>query len=204
MTSPIESIIFDFGGVLVGWDPRNLYRHYFPGQPQAMEDFLTEINFSEWNLQQDKGRRFAEATALLSAEFPQHAHLINAYFENYEKSITGPIEGSVAILKLLKAKRYSLYGLTNWSNETFPRARKQYDFFDLFDDIIVSGDINMLKPDPAIFDFTLQKIGRTAEECAYIDDSLPNVRQANKMNFNGIHFTSAAQLEKDLTRLGLL
>jgi 2-haloacid dehalogenase len=204
MTSPIKSIIFDFGGVLLGWDPRHLYRRYFPDQPQAMERFLTEINFHEWNLQQDRGRPFAEANKILSSEFPQYAHLIEIYFENYEDSITGAIEGSVEILKQLKAKRYPLFGLTNWSNETFPRARRKYDFFDLFDDIIVSGDIKMLKPEPEIYHIMLEKIGKPAQECLFIDDSLPNIQQAQQMGFQTIHFESPEQLATKLRLLNLI
>ena len=78
MQTTIKAIVFDFGGVLVDWNPRNLYQRYFPDQPQAMEEFLTEINFAAWNAQQDKGRTFAEGVAELSAQFPQHAHLIQA------------------------------------------------------------------------------------------------------------------------------
>src|SRR5689334_9689756 len=114
------SIIFDFGGVLIDWNPRNLYREYFPGQPQAMEDFLNEIKFMDWNALQDKGRSFAEGATVLSAEFPHRTELIHAYFENWEKSIVGQIDESVEILSSLKKKGYPVYGLSNWSAETFP------------------------------------------------------------------------------------
>ena len=85
MTSKIKAVIFDFGGVLINWDPRNLYSRFFPEQPQAMEDFLAEISFMEWNAQQDKGRPFAEAVALLSKQFPHRAHLISAYQGKLER-----------------------------------------------------------------------------------------------------------------------
>ena len=104
MTSQIKAVVFDFGGVLIGWDPRNLYSRFFPEQPQAMEDFLAEISFMEWNAQQDKGRPFAEAVASLSKQFPHHAHLISAYQENWKESITGSIDGTVELLRMLKEK----------------------------------------------------------------------------------------------------
>src|SRR5687768_4023728 len=94
----ITAIIFDFGGVLVDWNPRNLYQQYFPDQPQAMEDFLNEINFMEWNALQHKGRTFAEGSAILSAEFPHYKHLIHAHFENSEKSVLRQIDERVQIL----------------------------------------------------------------------------------------------------------
>ncbi len=204
MTSPIKSIIFDFGGVLLEWNPHNLYRRYFPGQPEATDRFLTEINFLEWNAQQDKGRPFAEAVEILLAEFPQHAHLINAYYESWEETIDGPIEGTVEIMKQLKQAGYPLYGLSNWSAETFPYTRAKYKFFDLFDDMVISGAVGYVKPEPEIFHFMLEKIRRPANECLFIDDALTNIQQARKMGFQTIHFESPEQLKSELYRLGLL
>jgi len=202
--SHITTFIFDYGGVLLNWDPRNLYRRYFPDQPEAMERFLTEINFAEWNAQQDKGRPFAEAVESLSAEFPQYADLIRAYDEHWEESVTGTIDGTIDILKQLKEMGYSLYGLSNWSGETFQRARHKYNFFGLFDDMVISGEVKMIKPDPAIFELSLQKFGKTANECIYIDDSLPNVQEAQKMGFHTIHFKSPEQLKDTLREYNIL
>jgi 2-haloacid dehalogenase len=204
MKSDIKAIIFDFGGVLLEWDPRHLYKRYFPGQPQAMDQFLSEINFYEWNSQQDRGRPFAEGIADLSAQFPQHAHLIQAYYDHWEDSITGAITGTVDILRTLKDKGFPLYGLSNWSAETYPRARRKYPFFDLFDEIILSGDVKLNKPDPMIFTLLLSKIKYSAPECILIDDSQPNVEVAKSLGFNTIHFKSPSQLRSELHRYHLL
>jgi 2-haloacid dehalogenase len=205
MTSQkITAIIFDFGGVLVDWNPRNLYQHYFPDQPQAMEDFLTEIKFMEWNAQQDKGRTFAEGAAILSREFPHHAELIHAYYENWEKSIIGQIDESVEILIALKKKGFPIYGLSNWSAETFPLARQRYQVFELLDDYVLSGDVNLIKPGPEIFEYCLKKFGKTAEECLFIDDSEPNIITAKQLGFDVVHFTSPGQLKKELSERNLL
>ncbi|HEX6268642.1 MAG TPA: HAD family phosphatase [Anaerolineales bacterium] len=204
MTSPIKAIIFDFGNVLLEWDPRNVYKRYFPNDPEEMEHFLKEIGFMDWNLQQDKGRPFAEGVAVLSEEFPHHSHLIQAYHDHWIDSVGESITGTVQILKQLKQAGYLLYGLSNWSAETFPYAREKYDFFDLFDDMVISGEVGHVKPDPEIFQILLDKIGRPAPECLLIDDSLPNIKQANKMGFVTIHFESPEQLEKELKQLHLL
>ena len=195
MSTPIKAIIFDFGGVLLEWDPRHLYQRFFPGQAQAMDAFLAEIDFYAWNAQQDKGRAFAEGIAALSAQFPQHARLIQAYYDHWEDSITGAITGSVEILRALKENGYPLFGLSNWSAETYPRARRMYPFFELFDDIILSGEVKLNKPDPAIFRLLLKRIGYSARECLLIDDSQPNIETAKSLGFNTIHFASPTQLK---------
>lgn len=204
MTTPVKAIIFDFGNVLLEWDPRNVYQHYFPNDSQGMEHFLKEVKFMEWNLQQDKGRPFAEGVAVLSEQFPHHSHLIQAYHDHWIDSVGESITGTVEILRQLKQAGYPLYGLSNWSAETFPSAREKYDFFDLLDDMVISGEVGHVKPDPEIFQILLEKIGRPAQECLLIDDSLPNIHQANKMGFATIHFESPEQLQKELKQLHLI
>jgi 2-haloacid dehalogenase len=204
MTSEIKAIIFDFGNVLLEWDPRYVYQRFFPGDPEGMERFLEEVKFMEWNLLQDKGRPFAEGVAILSREFPQYSHLIRAYHENWIDSLGGSLTGTVEIMKELKQAGYPLYGLSNWSAETFPRARQGHDFFDLLDDMIISGEVGHVKPHPEIFQITLDRIGRPAPECLFIDDSLANIDQAQKMGFATIHFQSPEQLRLRLRELKVL
>ncbi len=199
----IQAIIFDFGGVLLDWDPHNVYRRFFD-EPRQIDQFLAEVNFPEWNVQQDKGRPFEEGVTELSARFPQHAHLIRAYHEHWEDSIVGPIPGSVEILRALKAAGYSIYGLSNWSAETFPIAYRKYDFFRLLDGYIISGEVRLVKPDPAIFNLMVEKTGCPAGKCLLIDDSAQNIEVARQLGLQTILFRSAPQLGEELRKLGLL
>jgi len=204
MTSPIKAIIFDFGNVLLEWNPRYVYQRYFPNDPEAMERFFREVDFADWNLQQDKGRPFAEGVAVLSKQFPHYSHLIQAYQDHWIDSVGAAYSGTIEILNQLKRAGYALYGLSNWSAETFPFAREKYDFFDLLDDFVISGEVGHVKPDPEIFEILLEKIGRPAQECLFIDDSLINIDQAQKMGFAAIHFQSPEQLAVALHALKLL
>ena len=204
-THPIySSVVFDFGGVLVDWDARYLYRKFFNGDSAALERFLSEVHFLEWNLQQDKGRSFAAGVAELSAQFPHYADLIQAYDQRWEESISGPIQSAVDILRLLKEAGYHLYGMTNWSSEKFYQVRPKYEFFSWFETIVVSGEVKLIKPDRRIFELFLAKIDRTAAECVYIDDSAVNVVAAAQLGFKTIHFESPEQLKVALHELGVL
>ena len=203
MSTPITTLIFDFGGVLIEWDPRNLYRRYFDDS-EAMEQFLEEIDFMEWNAHQDRGRPFAEGVAELSARFPQHAGLIRAYHDHWEESIGEPITRTIEIVQRLKRAGWPVYGLSNWSSETFPITRRKHSFFDILDGYLLSGEVNLVKPDPAIFQRLLDKIGRRAQECLFIDDSPTNIEAARKLGFVCIHYRSPEQLEGELKQLGIL
>ena len=197
MDSAITTIIFDFGNVFVKWDAHAVYDRFFPN-PQAVDSFLQEIRFHEWNAHQDAGRPFKEGIALLSEQYPHYADLIQAYDTYWEDSITDVYHGTVEIVRRLKREGWPIYLLSNFSAEKFPLMQKRYDFLDLFDDMIISGEHNLIKPDPAIFQLTLERIGRKAGECLFVDDSLPNIEVARKMGFHTIHFQSPEQLERDL------
>jgi HAD superfamily hydrolase (TIGR01509 family) len=204
MNSLIQAVIFDFGGVLINWDPHILFNKYFENDIEAIDDFLIEIDFHNWNLSQDKGYPFALAVTDLSTQFPQYAHLIQAYDREWETSITGIVPGSVETLYKLKSAGYRLYGLTNWSAEKFSIVRRKYHFFDLFEDIIVSGEVSLVKPDPAIYQLLLHKIYLKSFECLMVDDSLDNINMARRLGFLIHHFTSSDNLELYLRKSGIL
>jgi 2-haloacid dehalogenase len=203
MNTNIKAIIFDYGNVLLEWDPRHVYRRYFDND-EAIDRFLHEVDFMSWNAQQDRGRTFKAGVADHSQKFPQYAHLFQAYHDHWKDSIGNPLVDTVEILKELKQAGYPIYGLSNWSAETFPYARAKHAFFDLFDDMVISGAVGHVKPEPEIYQILLEKIGRPAEECLFIDDSLPNIKQAEKLGIKGIHFQSAEQLRSELRKLKLL
>lgn len=198
------TIIFDFGGVLLDWHPYYLYRQFFGGDDRAIDRFLEEVGFAKWNTFNDAGRPFAEGIAELSALHPQWAEMIRMYDERFAESLSGAIEGTVAILLRLHEKGFGLHGLSNWSAEKFWQVRPSYAFFDCFDQIVLSGEVGVNKPDARIFAALLERIGKRAEECLLIDDSAANIAAAEALGFQTIRFESPAQLEGELTARGFL
>ena len=198
------AIVFDFGNVLMDWDPRYLYRKLFPSDEAAMERFLEEVDFMGWNQQQDAGRKFSEGVAELCARFPEYNELIQAYDERWEESLGGPIWHTVEVLRRLKAEGYPLYGFSNWSAEKFELVREQYGFFSWFEDILLSGAVRLAKPDERIFRMLLERVGKPAGECLLIDDTAQNVAVARELGFEVVHFKSPEQLEAELCRRGIL
>lgn len=198
------AFIFDLGGVLLDWDRRHLYRKIFSDDPEKMDYFLTHICSLEWNLQMDRGYPFTLAVEELARQYPEWEEPIRAYYHRWEEMLLGPIEPTVTILRSLKESGYPLYALSNWSAETYRRVRSNFEFFDWFDDLLLSGEVGVIKPDPRIFHLFLERIGRSAVECIYIDDTLPNVEVARQLGFQAIHFRSGEQLKDDLERLGIV
>lgn len=198
----INTIIFDFGGVLIDWNPRYMYRDEFE-ESSDMEHFLEKVCTDDWNLQQDKGRSLAEGTRILLEKFPEHVAKIQLFYDQWEKMIHGDIPQNVAVLRKLKEK-YKLYGLTNWSAETFPIAFKRFSFFALFDGIVISGEEKLIKPDKKIFELMLERYHLKAENSLFIDDNINNIQAAKEMGFATIHVLEKTDLKTELYALGLI
>ena len=197
----IDTLIFDLGNVLIKWEPRLLFRKIFHDEKE-MEYFLTEICSPDWNEQQDAGRSLQDATDVLLAKYPEYSDQIKAYYGRWTEMLGGAIEGTVEILKEYKAMdTYRIYALTNWSAETWPTAVEKFDFLQLFEGILVSGQEKLKKPDPRIYQMILDRYGITPERSLFIDDSLRNIKGAQALGIHGIHFESPAQLRVNLQKM---
>ena len=200
----LHAIVFDFGGVLIDWNPRHLYLKLFNGDAEATERFLNEIGFEAWNLELDRGRPFAEGVAELSRQFPQYADLIKSYDLRWEESILGPIQTTVNMMQNLKHAGDSVYGLSNMPKEKYRPLCSRYAFLDQLDDVVISGEVKVIKPDPRIYRLLLEKIQRPAAECVFIDDSEENAAMAGRLGFHSIWYKSSDLLQAELEHLGLL
>lgn len=198
----MRAVVFDFGGVLIDWNPRHLYRKLFATEAE-MEGFFAEVDFGSWNVQLDRGLPFREGVATLSGRFPRHAHHIAAFADRWEESISGPIDETVEIARELRAHGYPLYAISNWSAETFHHVEYKYDFLRWFREIVISGRVGVCKPEPGIYGRLLERIPVPAPECVFIDDVPANVAGAEAVGMKGIHFRSARQLRADLARIGV-
>lgn len=197
----IQAIVFDLGGVLIDWNPRYLYRKLLKSDAE-IEYFLNNICTPEWNAQQDAGRPFHEAAAILKMQHPQYAGLIDAYVQRWEETLGDADWETVGILHEVKQMGVPVYALTNWSAETFPVARKKFEFLNWFAGILVSGEVKLKKPDPAIFRLLLEKYQLDATRTIYIDDIKENIVAAQPLGFRTIHFLNAAPLRAALREFG--
>jgi 2-haloacid dehalogenase len=200
--SNIKTVVFDIGGVLIDWNPRHLYRKIFSSE-EEMEWFLSEICTYEWNVQQDGGKLFSEATAELSARFPEYSDKIALYYGRWEEMLGGELKDTVKIFNELKSAGIPLYALTNWSHEAFPVAFERYGFMKQFDGIVVSGYEKLLKPDHAIYRVLMNRYNVNPAESVYIDDNKANADAAAEIGFHAIHFQSSDHLRRELRSLGL-
>jgi 2-haloacid dehalogenase len=200
----IDTIIFDLGGVLIDWNPRYLYRKIFKTEEEVTW-FLDNICTSAWNVEQDGGRSFAEATELLVAKHPEWEEPIRAYYGRFTESFNGAIQETVEILDHLKNKTdHRLYALTNWSAESWPYALDTFPFLHWFEGVVVSGVEKTRKPYHDIYQIVFDRYKVDPKKAIFIDDNHDNVMASKELGVTGIHFKSSPQLREDLQKLGVL
>ena len=197
-------IVFDIGNVLIRWDPRAGFRHAF-GDDAAIDALFDEVGFYDWHFEQDRGRRRADAVAVIEAQWPHHAALMDGFFDRFGLTVRDKIDGSWQILADLRVRGHDVWALTNWGPDTWDVASKLHPELDtMFDGIVVSGHEGLAKPDLRIFDLFCDRAGVAPGDCFFTDDSAANVAAARATGWQAHHFTGTEGLRAELLAGGLL
>ncbi|MBT0667266.1 HAD-IA family hydrolase [Novosphingobium profundi] len=172
--------------------------------PEELDWFCSTVITEAWHHQHDEGRELAELVAERKAEFPGYDHLIDAYATRFLETIPGNVPGTHAIVRELAAAGLPLFAITNFASPFWREYRAGEPLFDLFGDIVVSGDEKIAKPDRRIFDLAAARFGHAPEAMLFIDDNPPNIAAAAALGWNVHHFRDAPTLRADLVARGLL
>jgi 2-haloacid dehalogenase len=201
MPSDHPTIVFDVGNVLLRWDPRLLFRKLIP-EEDRLHWFMQNVCTAAWNIEQDRGRSWEEAVAILVASHPEWEAEIRAADARWHETIPGVIEDSVAVLEELKARGEKVYAITNFSREKWAECLIRFPFLQCFDGAVVSAHERLIKPDPAIFHTLLERYELEAGDCIFIDDSAPNIAAARGVGLKAVHFVEPIDLRAELRALG--
>lgn len=200
--SDIKHIVFDIGKVLIHYDPEIPFSRLIPDEARR-ERFFAEICTSDWNIEQDRGRSWPEAEALLIEAHPHEEAMIRAFRLHWHEMVSHHYEDSVVILRGLIAAGHDVTMLTNFASDTFAEARVKFPFLAEPRGVTVSGDIRLIKPDRVIYEKHAADFGLEPSATLFIDDSLKNVEGARAAGWQAVHFTDAATLARDLKSLGI-
>jgi putative hydrolase of the HAD superfamily len=193
----LRNVIFDFGGVLLRWQPQEIIDRFY--RDEELRGRLRDEVFRhpDW-LEMDRGTLDEnDAVERFAARMGRPATEMRDLLQHVKDSLV-PMEGSFEIVSALAAEGVPLYGLSNMSASMFAHLESRHAIWTLFRGIVISGRIKLVKPDPRIFAHIAQTYGLVAEQTAFIDDMTPNVEAAARHGFRAIRFESAAQCRNDL------
>ncbi len=203
MPSPIRHIVFDIGQVLIRYDPDAGLSEVIPDATERTW-FLETVCTGAWNLEQDRGRSWAEAEALLIADWPEQAARIRAFRANWHRMITGDIRETVALFEGLIDAGRDVTLLTNFSADTFVEARARFSFLNRPRGVTVSGEVRLIKPDPAIYVLHQQTFDLEPAATLFIDDVAANVAAARAAGWQAVHYVDHDRLVADLAGRGVI
>lgn len=198
----IKNVVFDYGNVLVDWNPAYLFLPVFGGDEEKCRFFTDNVCNREWFTRMDRGEDMDRCVAELQVTYPQYADAIAMFRDRWFEMCHGDIPSMLDIILELKNKGVGVYGLTNWPAETFAEARRRFRTIGSIDKYVVSSSVKLAKPEPAIYQFLLSKFNLKAQECVFIDDRIDNVNAAKALGMSGIVYPGSAEsLRPILNRL---
>lgn len=189
-----EAVVFDLGGVLLDWSPTHV----------LSADDVAALDIDGVQRELDLGTPVEEVRARWRAAHPTRTAIVDHYFDEWHRTVAGPIEDVVAILAELCDSAVGLYALSNFSGELFRQTRDRFGFLEWFDGLVISGDEGVIKPDHRIYRLLVDRFGLTAARTVFIDDREDNIAGARRAGLTAIHFRSADALRCELAGLGLL
>jgi 2-haloacid dehalogenase len=199
----IDHIVFDVGKVLINYDTDIPYRTLIPDEAERRH-FLSEICSPQWNVEQDRGRSWEDAEAELITLHPDKSHLIRAFRQHWQHMVGPEIDGTVALLRRFVAEGRDVTLLTNFASDTFRESQQRWPFLEETRGATVSGDVKLIKPDPAIYHHHTKAFGLDPSRTLFIDDSLPNVLAAHSCGWHAVQFVDVPSLERELAGFGLI
>lgn len=193
----IKNVVFDMGGVLLEWNPPAVVARLHPdpaAQARIREQMFEHADWHEFDrgglTYDDAIPHFAKQTGLTTEETRA---LIHATRESLK-----PIEGTVRLLEQLTDAGIHTYLLSNMPVSTFDYLVQHHRFFSHFKDLVISGAILLIKPDPAIFKHLVEQTGILPAESVFIDDLLKNIIAARECGFHAIQFTDPESCRQQL------
>lgn len=188
----MKTLVFDFGGVLVDWNPHYFFDEYFADTDKASW-FISNICTPEWNEEMDAGKTFAEGCAELAEKHPEWAKEIFLYDEAWWRMLGKTDMKMYAFVKKLKEAGVPIYGLTNWPAEKWSVAYPVVPTFHLLDGIVVSGQEKMHKPQHEFFQVLFDRYGLDPKECVFVDDRETNIIAARELGMGTVHFNKGVE-----------
>jgi 2-haloacid dehalogenase len=199
----IRHIVFDIGKVLIHYDPNLPFSRIIPNEAER-QWFFDNVCTHAWNIEQDRGRNWADAEALLIDQHPEREEHIRAFRKTWREMVPHAYDGTVELFNGLIDAGHDVTMLTNFAADTFVEAREMFPFLNTTRGITVSGEIGLIKPDVAIYHRHAADFDLDPAHTIFIDDTMANVDGAKAAGWQAVQFTTPEKLRDDFVAFGIL
>jgi len=195
-----ENYIFDFGGVLLKWDPEQYFRNVVGGiekQKWLFENIFTP----EWRDRSDIYITVEKNVHILSKRHPEHSENIKLWNDDFFEIMNEIIAENWDIVRHIKNNGGKVFGLANFASDKYKQALERFPELGELDGILVSSEAYFCKPEPKIYIEALKKFGISSQSTVFIDDSKDNIQIASELGIMSHHYTSSDELRSFIQQL---
>lgn len=198
----IKAVIFDIGNVLLEWNPERFYDRVIG--LERREVLFRDVELHEMNVSVDLGAHFHSSVEALAREHPDYETEILMWRDHWIEMASPEIAHSVTLLRGLRAKEIPVHALSNFGRETLEIADRHYPFLSEFDSRFISGELGLMKPDPAIYEALEAGLDLSGPELIFADDRPENIAAAAARGWQTHLFEGPEGWARRLVAEGLL
>ena len=201
MSDPlVRNVVFDMGGVVLEWNPEKILADFYTKAPlrsTLRHALFLHPDWRAFNRGEMEETDLLQRVALRS-ERPL-AELTGLLDSMRESLATKP--ATLELLRSLQRRGIPLYCLSDMPAGVYLYLRQRHDFWDAFSGIVISAQVRLLKPEPAIYRHLLTHHGLEAARTVFIDDLPGNVEGARACGMRAIQFRDIDQVRAELMPL---
>jgi putative hydrolase of the HAD superfamily len=200
MAPAVRNVIFDLGGVVFDWNPDHIVSRVQPVPELRAALKAALFGHADWRLFDRGTLTEPELIERLQLRLGATRREVQAILDAVRNSLVEKPE-TIKLMRALQEQGTPLYCLSNMPASVYTHLRQRHNFWDAFSGIVISGEVQMMKPEPEVFVHLLATFKLRAEECVFIDDFLANIESARQVGLHAIWFKDAAQCRRELDQI---
>jgi len=200
MAPAVRNVIFDLGGVVFDWNPDHIVSRVQPVPELRAALKAALFGHADWRLFDRGTLTEPELIERLQLRLGATRREVQAILDAVRNSLVEKPE-TIKLMRALQEQGTPLYCLSNMPASVYTHLRQRHNFWDAFSGIVISGEVQMMKPEPEVFVHLLATFKLRAAECVFIDDFLANIESARQVGLHAIWFKDAAQCRRELDQI---
>ncbi len=197
-----KAVVFDIGNVLLEWHPERFYDRMIG--PERRKEMFGAVDLEGMNESVDLGAHFSDTVYAMADQHPEWRDEIRLWHDRWIEMASPGIPHSARLMQALQAKGVPVFSLTNFGIQSFDIAATHYPFMQDFDRQYISGHLQVIKPDPKIYQILEADCGIAPEALLFTDDRPENIDTAADRGWQVHLFEGPQGWANRLVETGLL